>query len=215
MLPRVTDLAALGLRRNPFGEPPPEDKARLAVVDVPRERLARVRAGGFALLLTGPPGRGKTTHLLALAAGLPGAPLVRVPLDGPPPALPDAPLLLVDELHLLPARARAALLARRPGLIATTHADHADELARAGLPWAAHAAGGLTPRAVVDRLAAIVERRLLWSRRSDPGGSGPGLVVPRGTLEALVARHGDDLRAILDVLYERVQAMTGPGEVRP
>lgn len=180
-------------------------------MDVPRELVARVRAGGFALLLTGPPGRGKTTHLLALAAGLPGAPLVRVPLEGPPPTIPDAPLLLLDELHLLPPRTRAALLARRPGLIATTHADHTDELARADLPWAAHAAGGLTPRAVVDRLAAIVERRLLWARR----GPGPGPIVPRATLEVLVARHGDDLRAILDVLYERVQAMTSPGEIGP
>lgn len=136
---------------------------------------------------------------------------MKVPLDGPPPELPDAPVLLVDELHLLPPRTRAALLARRPGLVATTHADHTDELARANLPWAAHAVGGLTRDAVVDRLAAIVERRLLWARR----GPGPGPVVPRGTLEALVARHGDDLRAILDVLYERVQAMTTPGEVGP
>lgn len=195
----------LNLRRNPFGELPVAARAALAIVDVSPELVARVRGGRFALLFVGPPGRGKTTHLDALAALLPGAPLVRVPIDAPPPPMPDAPVLLVDELHFVPPRARARLLARGPGLVATTHGDHARELARAGLPHTLVPVGGLTP----GRLLAVVERRVEWARR----GPGP---VPRlgpATAAALVARHGDDLRAIIDTLYDVVQALPAPGEL--
>jgi hypothetical protein len=196
----------LNLRRNPFGELLPAERAALAVVDVPEALVARVRAGRFALLFVDPPGRGKTTHLAAVSARLPGAPLIRIPLDEPPPALPDAPVLLIDELHLVPPRARARLFARGPGLVATTHGEHARELARAGLAHEVVRVGGLTPA----RLLAVVERRVEWARR------GPGPVPRLGpeAAAALVARHGDDLRAIIDVLYDAAQALPAPGELR-
>ncbi len=53
---------------------------------VPRELVARVRAGGFAPLLTGPPGRGKTAHLPGLAPGPPGAIREAGADDAPPDA---------------------------------------------------------------------------------------------------------------------------------
>ena len=59
--------AHLNLRFNPFGEATPEERAKLAVVDI--ERFAqRLCAPGFAVQFIGEHGRGKSTHLLALHA---------------------------------------------------------------------------------------------------------------------------------------------------
>jgi hypothetical protein len=61
----------------------------------------------------------------------------------------------------------------------------------------------------VERLRRIVERRISWARRTE----GPVPQVPDTTLQALLLRHGDDLRAIEGTLYDAIQCMKEPGPV--
>lgn len=193
--------AHLNLRRNPFGEPAPEERAALAVAEV-EPWAARLARGRFALQLVGECGRGKTTHLLALHARFPGAPLVRLGPDLPLAVAPG-PLVFVDEAQHLPPRRRAALFRACGALALTTHEDLAPELRAAGLEVETVRLSGLDPA----RLEAILTRRLEWARR----GPGPIPTLAPGACERLVARFGDDVRAIEDHLYEQVQRLEAPG----
>ncbi len=193
--------AHLNLRRNPFGEATPAERAALAVlVDGDVERWARqLREERFALQLVGECGRGKTTHLLALHARLPAAPLTRVG-PGPTPArVAPAPLAFVDEAQLLPRRALRALLRGSGALALTTHVDLEPDLRAAGYEVETVRLAGLAPA----RLEAMLVRRIEWARR----GPGPTPTLAPGACARLVARFGDDVRAIEDHLYEVVQAL--------
>jgi hypothetical protein len=197
--------AHLNLRRNPFGEPSRAERAGLAVVEL-GDLLGFLRGGDRrAVQLVGDSGRGKTTHLLALEAQL-GAPYQRVLLEGPAPRFPRAALLLVDELQHLRARARRRLYRRARSLVAGTHEDLTPELTRAGYEVeTVCVARRLTP----DLLREILARRLEWARR----GPGPLPRVSQAACVALVARFGDDVRAIEHLLYERIQGLEGVCDV--
>lgn len=186
--------AHLNLRRNPFGEATRAERAALAVasdreVDGWVERLGGAR---FALQLVGDCGRGKTTHLLALHARFPAAPFTRLEPDLPARVDP-APLVFVDEAQLLPARRRRALFRACRALALATHEDLQPELQAAGLEVETVRLTGLDPA----RLAAILTRRLEWARR----GPGPIPWLADDACARLVARFGDDVRAIEDHLY--------------
>jgi hypothetical protein len=188
----------LNLRFNPFGEAGLDERPSLAVVDVP------ALAPGDAVQFVGDCGRGKTTHLLALRAQHPGAVYERLDegqdrCRGPVPA---SGLLLLDEAQRLrPALLRRLL--RREGPVALgTHVD-LSPAARRPIPTI------LLRGLDVSRLRRIVERRIAWARR----GPGAVPVVPDRALQALIARHGDDLRAIEGHLYDAVQDMKEPGDV--
>lgn len=194
--------AHLNLRRNPFSQPPPEARAALAVVDqldLPR-LAARLRQGRFVLQLMGQCGRGKSTHMRALHALLPEAPLVYFPEDPPRPPVPlGAPLMLLDETQRIGWWTRRKLWRSGAGIVAGTHQDHTAELRRAGVAFEAHTIEGLTP----DRLRAIVARRIEWARRDD----GPVPWLTDEAIDGLIATHGDDLRAIERLGYELFQRM--------
>jgi hypothetical protein len=190
--------AHLNLRFNPFGEATPEERARLAVVELPDLGSADV------VQLLGDCGRGKTTHLLALGARQPGAVYERLDegQDRCRSAVPPSGLFLLDEAQRLRPWALRRLL-RREGPVAL--GTHVDLSAAAGRPLPTIRLQGLD----AARLRAIVERRLEWARR----GAGPVPVVPDRTLHALIERHGDDLRAIEGRLYDAVQALKEPCHV--
>jgi hypothetical protein len=190
--------AHLNLRRNPFGEPPVDTRASLAIVDLPDLRA------GEPVQLIGDSGRGKTTHLLALRARHPGAFYERLHegesrLREPAPA---AGTFLLDEAQRLNATDLRRLTAGDLVLAFGTHHDLSPVVGR---PLR-------TVRVdVVDvaRLRAIVDRRLEWARRAP----GPVPVVPDAVLSVLIARHGTDVRAIEGALYDAVQKLEEPGHV--
>lgn len=204
----------LNLRWNPFGEPPPEDRGRLAVL-APGELdrwQARLSAGGWVIQFLADEGRGKSTRLHALSDRLPEAPYLYFAEDEPRRSMnrrlagtADAPVLLLDETQRLSRWTRRRLW-RRPGvaIALASHRDHRREAERAGLRVETVRAGAADEgRDPVELLAAIVRRRIEWAQR------GPGAVpeISRETLAALVAEHGDDLRAIEDRLYDRLQTL--------
>ena len=198
--------AHLNLRYNPFGELPLEARPALAILD-PEPYLELLSQPRAALQFMGERGRGKTTHLLTLRALEPG-PYLHLPEEGPLPEVPlREPLLYLDETQRLPRRVRKALYRGPSRLVLGAHEDHADELRRAGRPVTTVLVGAsLTP----ERLALILERRIEAARRAP----GPVPEVPLASLESLLSRFGDDLRAIEHHLYERVQALEEPSHVQ-
>ncbi len=167
---------------------------------------AHLGAGSAALQLLGEAGRGKTARLARLGAAFPGSPYVYLPEDGPLPAIPDlvsVPLALrLDEAQRLPWRRRRRLFreASRRGssLAVASHEDLGAELEAAGLAGGTRVISGLDS----DGLRAIVANRLAWA--ADGCCRLPAL--DHATAERLVARFGDDLRALLDHLYDIFQA---------
>jgi hypothetical protein len=196
--------AHLNLRRNPFGERTPEERAALAVVDTgPWEaRLAEPRG---VVQFVGESGRGKTTRMLALRRRFPAAPFLRI-FEEASFNLPVAPMLFVDEVQYLPRRHLRALFAGPAVLVLGSHVDFTAELRAAGRPVETVHLRGLSE----DLLAAIVTARIEDARRSP----GPVPVVGSATLRALIAAHGDDVRAIENRLYDAVQEMEAPGHVQ-
>jgi len=190
--------AHLNLRFNPFGEAGLDERAPLAVVELPP------LGQGEVVQFVGDCGRGKTTHLLALRARHPGAVYERLDegqdrCRGP---IPSTRLFLLDEAQRLRPSLLLRLLGREGPLALGTHADLS---AAAGRPLLTVQLSGLD----VPRLRAIVERRIAWARRR----TGLVPVVPDSTLQALIGRHGDDLRAIEGTLYDAFQGMKEPGHV--
>lgn len=187
----------LNLRINPFGEATPDDRARLAVVDLP------VLEDGGVLQIVGDCGRGKTTHLLALRAAHPEAAYER--LDRGQTRCREVPatgLFLVDEAQELERSALRRLLQRRGPLVLGTHFDLSPAAGRP-LPLM-----GL-PDLGRGRLRQIVDRRIEWARRAE----GPVPYVSDAMLDRLLARFGDDVRAIESALYDAIQTMKEPGHV--
>lgn len=191
--------ASLNLRWNPFGDPPPEDRAALAVADLP-ELLP-----GDPLQIVGGPGRGKTTLLLALAARHPGAVYgcVEEDEDRYRVEVPDGGILLLDEADRLRPRLLRRLLARPLRLALGTHVDLS---LPAGCSLRTWRAGVVDP----ERLGEILRRRIEWARR----GPGPLPRVPPDVVRRLIQRFRDDLRAIEGFLYDVFQDLKGPVDVQ-
>lgn len=205
MGPTPLPFAHLNLTRNPFGEPSPADRARLVVAEIDA-LVARLEEPGFAVQLFGDRGRGKTSHILAIRAHFPDAPYVHMPEGEPTPRIPHGTPLFLDETQRIPAWRRRLLFRRPVSFVIGTHEDHARELAAAGLRvQTVLPARELT----ISRLETIVARRIEWARR----GPGPVPTVPRRTLELLVARAGDDVRAMEHLLYEAIQRSREVGDV--
>lgn len=198
--------AHLNLRRNPFGELPLVARPGLAVLD-PAPYVQLLGEPRAALLFLGDKGRGKTTHLLTIRAARAGS-YVHLPEDGPLPPVPvGLPLLYLDECQRLRRRLRRRLFRGLGALVIGSHEDHSAELRAAGRVVTRVEVGGLL---TLERLGQIVSRRIEAARR------GPGSVpeVPSHSLEALVARFGDDVRGIEHHLYECFQALKEPCDVQ-
>lgn len=195
--------ASWNLRRNPFGEPPPEDLPSLVVANVDElaDWLCRPR---HTIQFIGHAGRGKSSHLRALQGRLAHVPFVYLGEgeDRVPPV--EGRELLLDEAQRLPRARRRLLFQALDWLALSTHEDLTRDLEAGGWTVWTVEVGGLGR----ERLETVLARRLEWARR----GPGPLPRLPRATLDELLRRHGDDLRAILDDLYEATQtAVMGAG----
>ena len=188
----------LNLRVNPFGEPSFQDRARLALVDY------AVLGEGEIVQFVGDSGRGKTTHLLALASRHPSAVYEKID-EGQnhwAAAVPRDALFLLDEAQRArPDHLRALLASGRTVALGT----HADLSGFAPRPIRTVRVGGVG----TAQLGAIVARRIEWARR----GPGPVPFVTTSALTALLARHGDDVRGIIGELYDVFQTLSEVGPV--
>jgi GTPase SAR1 family protein len=202
--PPALPFAHLNLRRNPFGEFQPAQRAVLAVAEVDRF-VRRLGQPGYAVQFIGDQGRGKTTHLLAIMRHFPQAVYVHVG-QGQRPPIPQGQPLLIDEIQRLPPRRRRRVYARRVPLAIGTHEDVGCELIRAGFEVdTVVPAEALSPR----RLRRILNRRIAWVRR----GLGPIPQIRIATAEQLIERFGDNVRAIESYLYDLFQELPGIRDV--
>ncbi len=195
----------LNLRWNPFGEANREDTAKLAIVEV-GQYVERLKQPGFALQFIGEPGRGKTTHLLALREHFLQAPYFHFAENAPIPPIPTAPLLFLDETQRLPASLRKEIFSRQDSFVVATHKDHWREFAKAGLRYESVNIGGLS----ISRLKLIIERRIEWARR----GPGPVPTVSLPEMAKLIKIYGDNLEAIFARLYDEFQALKEVNDVK-
>jgi hypothetical protein len=188
----------LNLRVNPFGEASAEDRARLALVD-----CAELAKGEIVQFL-GESGRGKTTHLMALASRHPGAVYEKLDegQDSWVSAVPRSAPFLLDEAQRARPESLRALLATARTVALGTHADLSPLTTR---PMRTIRVGGVG----TEKLGGIVARRIEWARR------GPGEVpsVSTSAVRALLLRHGDDVRAIIGELYDVFQNLSEVGPV--
>jgi hypothetical protein len=201
--------AHLNLRFNPFGEMQLCERAHLAVVEI--EHLADLLGRpGVAIQFLGEPGRGKTTHLLALKTFFPDAPYVHLhdlkDFPQPLPPVPRAPLLFIDESQRLSPWRRFVLFRRSRSLVLGSHEDHTRQLERRGFEV-------LTVQVAsnsAERLKRIIDVRIERARRA----AGPLPQVRAETVKRLIERYGDDVRAVEGHLYERFVALQGVGDVQ-
>lgn len=186
----------LNLRYNPFGELGSAERAELAVVDLD-QAVEPFRQPRQAVQFLGSMGRGKTTHLLALARRVAGAAYVRVE-EGQRPVIPEASVLLIDEAQRLPRWRRLRLFRRVTSLALASLQDFSRELQSAGLSVTTVRLDTPLEPAQAGR---IFHRRIEAARR----GPGPLPAIGESTLHWLVERYGSDVRAMESHLYEVLQ----------
>lgn len=198
----------LNLRANPFGELESRERAAIAVVDTGPfvERLTRP---GRAVQFMGDPGRGKTTHLLAIMAHFSEAAYVHIP-EGRQPRIPHGNPLFVDEIQRVSPHRRRRVYRRadRRGvsLAIGSHLDVSGELARTGFDVETVFVADKLDDA---RLREMLNRRIEWVRRC----AGPVPKIALRTARDMMARHGDNIRAIEGHLYELFQDLVEIREV--
>jgi hypothetical protein len=197
--PSPTTLAFehVNLRFNPFGELEPALRAQVAVTPP----LALV--SGDIVQVMGDAGRGKTTHLLAWRAAIPGSGYEYVPEGSDRLCTsPLPPTFFADEAQRLCRRDIDRLFTSVDRLVIASHVDLSCFAQR---PVRTVVLRGID----VDRLEAIVSRRIQAARR----GAGPVPRVSRASLVRLIHRFGDDLRTMEGYLYEVFQSLEEPCDV--
>ncbi|PTY06801.1 hypothetical protein DB346_00645 [Verrucomicrobia bacterium LW23] len=218
--------AKLNLHANPFGELKLRERMEVAIpLPKAEEALRNMPPGPFALQFIGEPGRGKTTHMLALRLRFPTAPYIYIPEVEPRPKLPigpripglqaPQPVLFVDETQRLSPTQRRRLFAP-PGLlngaphllICGTHEDHSAEFRAAGRGFASIRIQGVDPQ----RLAQIFQRRIDLCTR-DPDVPAPHL--SSNAIAWLISTYADDIRAMEHHLYACFQRLRHTGPVTP
>ena len=199
------------LVRNPFGELTREQRAELAVVPELESYLTLLAPGGrVALQFIGDCGRGKSTHLLHLAARLPAASYVYFPEDGRRPPLPaGTSVLVVDEAQRMGWLRQIQMIRSGRPLVLGTHRDLSRLLSRGGYAVTTIA---LDAAKSPDEIAEICNRRIA-AAALDPLRPVPsvGLTLAR----ELVTRRGSDVRAIEAELYDSFQATAKKGLAWP
>ncbi|MEM1347381.1 MAG: ABC transporter ATP-binding protein [Myxococcota bacterium] len=192
----------LGLWRNPFGVPTPEDWAVLAVVDV-EDSVAKAMRGDVVQIV-GEPGRGKSTYMRAMHRAIdPEAPFVYVG-PGERPLIPSrAPVVFVDEGQRLRPWTRMWLGVRVHTLVFGTHGDHTSELRLVGRRVHTVRVGG----SGVRQLAEMIRRRIAWASREEE----PRVWVTEEAVAGLVTLCSDDVRRAMKLMFRIFERMEEPG----
>jgi len=204
--------AQLNLRRNPFGALTTADSQAIADVDL-AEALTFLsqptnpgsRPHPPAIQFMGRQGSGKTTHLLAILAALPGAVYSPIPIGQPARIRTDGDPVLVDDAQWLTWALRRRLFRSHHRLVLATHRDYSSELRCCGRPvLTLSSETTLNPETLCRRLNARIEA----ARR------GPGSVPIVSLQTATLAwnTYGPDLRSVLERLFHIFQSLSSPDE---
>ena len=197
-MPSCPPFRTLNLRRNPFGELTREEWMAAAVLDI-EPWVTPLSRPGYALQFLAPHGRGKTTHLLALAHRLAHSTYHRA-TRGPMPA--NGELLLLDEADSLWVWERRRAAKQWQSIAFTSHRDLSLEFRCWGFQVATHRVSAST----LGDLERIVDRRVAIAEYSGAHAPRPA----QAQLKALHQRYGDNVRSIFDELYEHYQELTKP-----
>ncbi len=196
--------AHLNLRFNPFGEMPLEKRALLAIVEID-DVLSELRDDSVAFQFIGDRGRGKTTHLMAIKSHFQQSAYVHIPEDSRPP-IPIGNPLFVDEIQRLNWFQRAKIFRRKVPLVLGTHTNYETQLRVMGRRAITIEVGG---RLDGKKLQRITQHRIEHARRDS--GAVPRLTPE--TINFLIDRYQDDVRAIEGHLYDVFQQLKEPGHV--
>lgn len=195
-----TGYAGLNLKWNPFGTLTRAEKQALVV---PRLDLSlfveRLRRPGYAVQILATGVSGKTTHLLFLHDHFLETPYVCLDEGTRRAHVPEAPVLFLDQLQLMPLRQRLALLRRPASFAVVSHRNHRWEFRLAGLTYDLVA----LPAYSAAQLKEALDRRLAWAQR-DRGQPVPGISLEE--VGALLRRCGGEV-AVLQHLYDRVETL--------
>ena len=194
----------LNLFFNPFGELSPEQRKKLAVVDVSAYRDI-LNSRNTAIQFHADHGRGKTTHLLALHEYYPQAEYIKLFANATIKIYPR-PVCFIDSIENLNKKQRIRLYKKTQSIALTTHMDLSAELQAAGYQLMNIKISTTDEH----RLWQIFNRRLEYARRS----TGKIPKIDMSLIEQLKQRFGDDIRAMESFLYEKIQTMTGIENVK-
>lgn len=197
--------AHLNLRKNPFGALTIAESQRLAEVDLAESAAflsqpTRPNAPSPAVQFMGRQGSGKTTHLLAMLAAIPGAVYSSIPIGEPPAIRTDGDPVLIDDAQWLTRRLRKHLFRGHLRLVLATHRDYSSELLHAGRPL-------LTLSSETTADSETLCRRL--NARIEAVRRGPGRipVISQHTASLAWIRHGPDMRSVLGRLFHIFQQL--------
>ena len=190
-------------KENPFGERTREQRAALAFVNCAPyiEHLKNASpTSRKAVQFMGEKGRGKSTRLLAMSTQA-GAFYFRASRDDIETVPERVNLLLLDELHLAPFMRKRALYKRTHALVVSTHRNLYASLTRARFDVLCVRVENTSAQEVYEIFRKRIEAVRLDARAAS---------FELAHAKTLVARFGDDIRAMESHLYECVQNARDP-----
>jgi hypothetical protein len=201
--------ARLGLKFNPFGELDRQQRIDCLVPRCDSESLVAFLShptARRAVQFTGPPGSGKSTHLLWLALQLADFHYIHLPVDGSR-AVPVSSCLMVDEAQRLTWWQRRRLFRNARKVILGTHRCFARPLRRQG--FAVRVVSLHQPPPVAWLIEAWQRRIQAAQRRVVQPCSSAETVLPWVSPDVaarLREEFGPNIRAMEGCLYESVQS---------
>ena len=202
----------LELRYNPFGE---LDRQQRIDTAVPRCDFQSVISflesdpeSHRAVQFIGPPGSGKSTHLLMLATALPDFNYVHLPRNTRR-LVPARHHLMIDEAQRLGWRQRRRLFHAARSVVLGTHRCFARGLRKLGFEVVTVS---LTAAPEIDWLANVLEQKIRAAQRPKYRDRQVGL-INGPTVVQLRDEFGNNIRGMERRLYETLYALNTADEV--
>ncbi|MEZ6119909.1 MAG: hypothetical protein R3C28_25525 [Pirellulaceae bacterium] len=161
--------------------------------------LPELSDANVVVQFVGEKGYGKTTHLLAIHAAIPGATYTHIP-EGQTVKITTGRVTLIDEAQRMTWWQRWYFFRRPAPLVLGTHFDYQRTLTRLGRRVITVQVGQET---TVEHVHHLLNQRIEWVRRE------PGAVpqIRLETVQRLMQQFGPDIRSIQQALYEQFQAL--------
>ena len=184
---------------NPFGGIEDDELSQVLVARtfVP-EIIQDIQSGvPMVIELSGKQGRGKTSHLRLISLLFPDAP--RISLYDSTQIEPfweeDDSLLFIDSIHHLNFFQRQKLFKSGKTIVLTTHSRRFWEYRLAGAAYRTYVFKGISP----SILKTTIQNRIHLAADIPPND----FSMQESDIQALIARFGDNYRAILNHLFEQ------------